>query len=259
VFDESVFPFASLNPNVGKRFQKEILLLPLDTPSTLGDANIDDYMQLPVVPNVLPVILELVAPDDQVNGANNANASTEEIEIETDGENLANTDARHVVHRDVQVDMHGTGADPDLGMGSDSVASCGSAGASSSPLSSSGRSRSASPMRDATSSTRLFPTPVSLAHHIYTQCQHRSASPPPAPSPPTSDIGGDDSPGGTDRENDDDSVSPSSPVAEVAEPRTRLQKGIRQPKQYTDGTIRYGMFTSIGEPNTLVEALEDTR
>ena len=55
VFDESVFPFASLNPNVGKRLQKEILLLPLDAPSTLGDANIDDYMPLPVVPNVASV------------------------------------------------------------------------------------------------------------------------------------------------------------------------------------------------------------
>jgi hypothetical protein len=79
VFDESVFPFASLNPNAGKRS---------DTPSTLGDANIDDYMPLPIVPNVHPVILELVAPDDQDNGANDANASTKD-----DGENLANTDA----------------------------------------------------------------------------------------------------------------------------------------------------------------------
>jgi hypothetical protein len=152
VFDEFVFSFASLNPNAGKRFQKEILLLPLDTPFTLGDANIDDYMPLPVVPNVHPVISELVAPDDQVNGANDANASTEE-----DGENLANTDARHVVHRDVQVDMHGTGADPDLGTDFDSAASCGSARASSSPPSSPGRSRSTSLVRGATSSTCLFP------------------------------------------------------------------------------------------------------
>jgi hypothetical protein len=70
---------------------------------------------------------------------------------------------------------------------------------------------------------------VSLARHVYTRRRHRSASPPPAPSPSTSDVGGGDSPGGTDGENDD-SVSPSSPVAKVAEPRTRLQKGIRQPK-----------------------------
>ena len=40
---------------------------------------------------------------------------------------------------------------------------------------------------------------------------------------------------------------------------TRLQKGIRHPKKYTDGTIRYGMFSSTGEPCTLVEALNDSK
>jgi hypothetical protein len=38
---------------------------------------------------------------------------------------------------------------------------------------------------------------------------------------------------------------------------TRLQKGIRHPKQYTDGTIRYGMLSSTGEPYNLTEALAD--
>jgi hypothetical protein len=51
-FYESVFPFASLNPNAGKRLQKDILLFPTQTSSTSGDAHIDDYMSLPVVPNV---------------------------------------------------------------------------------------------------------------------------------------------------------------------------------------------------------------
>jgi histone deacetylase 1/2 len=39
--------------------------------------------------------------------------------------------------------------------------------------------------------------------------------------------------------------------------RTRLQKGIRNPKQYTDGTVRYGLLSSTGEPHTLTEALND--
>jgi hypothetical protein len=216
-------------------------------------------MPFTIVPNIHPVISKLVAPDDQVGGANNGNASTEEIKIEADGENLSNTNARHVVHEDVQADMHGTSADLNLGANSDNDASRGSAGASSLSSSSPGRSWSASLTRGATSSTHLFPAPVSPARHICTRRQRRSTSPPPAPSPPMSDVGGDDSPSGTDRENDDDSVSSSSPVAEVAKPRTPLQKGIRQPKQYTDGTIRYVIFTSTGEPNTLVEALEDTR
>ena len=43
----------------------------------------------------------------------------------------------------------------------------------------------------------------------------------------------------------------------MAEPRTRLQKCIRQPKIYKDGTVRYGLLTVIGEPQSLSEALDD--
>jgi hypothetical protein len=43
------------------------------------------------------------------------------------------------------------------------------------------------------------------------------------------------------------------------EPRTRLQNGIKQPKTYTDGTIRYGMLAATCEPNTLIEALQYSR
>ena len=48
VFDENVFPFASLNPNAGKRLSQDILLLP--TSSSHGDAHANDYMPLPFVP-----------------------------------------------------------------------------------------------------------------------------------------------------------------------------------------------------------------
>jgi hypothetical protein len=41
--------------------------------------------------------------------------------------------------------------------------------------------------------------------------------------------------------------------------QTRLQQGIRQPKQYTDGTVRYGLFSSTGEPSTLFEALDTSQ
>jgi hypothetical protein len=37
-----------------------------------------------------------------------------------------------------------------------------------------------------------------------------------------------------------------------------LQKGIRQPKKYTDGTVRYGMLSFTGEPRSLHDALNDT-
>jgi hypothetical protein len=36
-----------------------------------------------------------------------------------------------------------------------------------------------------------------------------------------------------------------------------LQSGIQKPKVYTDGTFKYGCFTSTGEPQVLDEALHD--
>jgi histone deacetylase 1/2 len=38
-------------------------------------------------------------------------------------------------------------------------------------------------------------------------------------------------------------------------PHTRLQSGIRKEKQFTDGTVRYGLLAANGEPNNLEEAL----
>jgi hypothetical protein len=50
----------------------------------------------------------------------------------------------------------------------------------------------------------------------------------------------------------------SSPPID-ARPRTQLQAGIRKPKVYTDGTIRYGCYTSTSEPSNLDEALRDKK
>jgi histone deacetylase 1/2 len=49
----------------------------------------------------------------------------------------------------------------------------------------------------------------------------------------------------------------ASAAAPPAGPRTRLQQGIRQPKKYIDGTVRYGMLASTGEPRNLPAALND--
>jgi hypothetical protein len=40
-------------------------------------------------------------------------------------------------------------------------------------------------------------------------------------------------------------------------PTTRLQSGIRKPKVYTNGKVRYGCFTSTGEPQSLQDVLEN--
>jgi hypothetical protein len=44
---------------------------------------------------------------------------------------------------------------------------------------------------------------------------------------------------------------------QITRPKTRLQSEIRKQKVYTDGTIKYGCFTSTGEPQSLDEALDD--
>jgi hypothetical protein len=56
------------------------------------------------------------------------------------------------------------------------------------------------------------------------------------------------------------SPPPSPPPAPpLVVPRIRLQHGIKKPKTYTDGTIRYGLLTATGEPSKLGEALDDVR
>jgi hypothetical protein len=46
---------------------------------------------------------------------------------------------------------------------------------------------------------------------------------------------------------------------EPQRPKTRLQSGISKPKVFTDGTVRYAHLTSTGEPSSLSEALGDPR
>jgi hypothetical protein len=40
---------------------------------------------------------------------------------------------------------------------------------------------------------------------------------------------------------------------------TRLQHGISKPKIYTDETVRYGLFSTTGEPQHYSEAMQDER
>jgi hypothetical protein len=49
----------------------------------------------------------------------------------------------------------------------------------------------------------------------------------------------------------------TAPDYVAAPPRTRLQVGIRKPKHYTDGTIRYVYSLNSGEPYNLQEALSN--
>jgi hypothetical protein len=55
------------------------------------------------------------------------------------------------------------------------------------------------------------------------------------------------------------SSAPSDSAVAPAPPRpiTRLQKGIRKPKVYTDGIVCYGLLATSGEPHDHREALTD--
>jgi hypothetical protein len=48
-------------------------------------------------------------------------------------------------------------------------------------------------------------------------------------------------------------------TAEQQYPKTKSQSGISKPKVFTDGTVRYGFFSSTGEPSNLSEALGDPK
>jgi hypothetical protein len=52
-------------------------------------------------------------------------------------------------------------------------------------------------------------------------------------------------------------ASATSSELEMQHVKTRSQSGISRPKVYTDGTVRYANFSSTGEPTSLDEALSD--
>lgn len=54
-----------------------------------------------------------------------------------------------------------------------------------------------------------------------------------------------------------DGAGASARVVSPPRPRTRLQAGVRKPKQFTDGIVRYGLLATNGKPNNLDEALQD--
>jgi hypothetical protein len=51
------------------------------------------------------------------------------------------------------------------------------------------------------------------------------------------------------------SVNTEAAAAPQRRITTRSQHGITKPKVYTDGTNRYGLLSSVGEPTTIQEAM----
>jgi histone deacetylase 1/2 len=76
-----------------------------------------------------------------------------------------------------------------------------------------------------------------------------------APHASTESLAGGESPSGMVDGSSPMAAAPSAPLGQ--RPVTRSQHGIRRPKQYTDGTVKYNFFATNGEPTSLADALGD--
>lgn len=224
VFDEDVFPFSKLHPNAGARLKSDTLLLsPTLVPASLLRSGAECVVD-PMINNP---------------AANNLPADTSGSQDPADATNP------------------GTGSDGDPP-------------AQSAPDSAPARTL---PGHAPVSS------PDGQTHLSGCDTRHTAPSHPPPSSPvrqqggttrpgddaPVAAEGGNDNPADTEDADTEDSPAqvpgssaPSStPIEASHRPHTRLQAGVRRPKVYTDGTVRYGSFASSGEPQCLEEALGD--
>ena len=195
-FDENVFPFSQLHPNVGARLRQEISLLPPDLqplPYDQGGELMSDHMF-------------------------NSNNSCEELCAGDGGEFHA-----------------------------DSVADAETASLASPPTSA---PTTSSPGETTSPIVQLIGSLSDLAPGF-----PASVSPTRTGADPTADLHMQASESSVPEEAASPAAATNAP--EISRPMTRLQAGIRKPKVYTDGTIRYGFFTSSGEPQNINEALGD--
>jgi hypothetical protein len=244
VFDENIFPFAALHPNAG------VLLLPTSPPNE-GAQNIDDHMLTTLVPVTAPVH---VSPQDSAHGGENfvQNGTPDQPESSDDfSADTTDTDTESEVDSgDLSPAVSDPEGDPAAGASASLLPARSPTGAAAEDFSASPPSpRGASPPSQARMPTRAD---AGLARSCPLPPCGTSATAPAsctaaAPAPAADTAAAPDA----------GSSAPASSVVPPAAPRTRLQKGIRQPKQYTDDTVRYGLTVSTGEPQNLSAALSD--
>jgi hypothetical protein len=239
IFDEGVFPFASLHENAGKRLRHEISLLPehlLGSYSGHVDST-DRYYANDTDPNehASDVIDEQEVAGDEYEPA-------EEVSIENRALGRAQQASGVQPLRDKPSaesgadsgGMTGASAEPDtihLGSGA-GAAAAGTAPAETAPAAVP-READSSPGRSRTSGTHGVPGQDAAL-----------------PCTTGSDGGGFSAASGSN-------APATSSEPEIQRVKTRSQSGISRPKVYTDGTVRYANFSATGEPTSLDEALSD--
>ena len=241
VFDENVFPFASLHPNAGALLKQQILLLPSSTSSSHeGTQNIDNHMS-PVVPITNVQQVEEAA-------AENFSQNDAQMSSEIDAPNQPQNDE---MDTETEVDSAAAEGSEARPFEVDSPAS------SLSPCRSSPEAARGERAHGEHTPPRQNPpganggAPAGDAEDVVTP--RRSLSPT-SPSPGSSSGssvagGGEEDVADTSTQQIPPQIQPAAVQSTVPPPeaRTRLQKGIRNPKTYTDGTIRYGMLSSTGD------------
>jgi hypothetical protein len=242
VFDETVFPFASLHPNAGARLCAEILLLPEYSSQHSGDDTLDDHVINDSQKNATNVLPELCVQQDRVDLANATGAGSDADLPDRSGRTssaMTGSSSGLEPHPDTTTSTS-AGAPSDASHVASTDGSTSSPGPSArSPSGSSATSRHST--SGYTGSTGSAAAESSAAR---------------GSTPGTSASTGSGAAGSATR-----SAASSAPTASpVAPPRpvTRSQHNIRKPKQFYPGIIRYGGFCSTGEPETWQEAMSDS-
>jgi histone deacetylase 1/2 len=220
IFDESIFPFSELHSNAGARLRAEINLLPSDL--------------VPLsIPGVEPVA-DRVFNSANATQQNGSSACDNRISDLPPGARHENDAAR----------TPGRSAPG------------------------SGLSNSTGPSHQRASATETLVRAPALPDPACTP-----GAPPGADARPNQGSGEGETGAVPVPDSDaaDDAAERTAPVPDTADAdlpvdessvpaphhRTRLSAGIRKPKIYTDGTVRYGCFTASGEPQNLDEALNN--
>ena len=204
VFDEHVFPFSKLHPNAGALLRSQILLLP-------------EHLANPDSTNL---------QDKSLGQLTNTHENSDESDAS------CRENRHHFMQEPYSVGVQGTSAghEVDLGASVEQAASGASALDQAPPVSPANESPSATPSSASTPPTR-------------SPARDSDAGPRPT-SVPAAPAVGDTSGAATTILTGSSAAVTGSPAEAVHSPRrvTRLQHGIRKPKSYTDGTIRYGCF-----------------
>jgi hypothetical protein len=254
VFDENVFPFASLHPNAGRRLSQDILLLPTENNAcTNEDIQHDDHMSFPVIPVVTNTThgIPLLANTTINNEDSGENLSENGEETSQNSHSPQSDDTNHLDSDPEEDPAQSDGFDPEEDPPSaDDAAPEGEQGdqrspAVSPPLRVYTRRPSRVPPRTLSPTRASSPTGSAQVSSPIGPSRDLAVTRPAVgsgavPSPPTGS-----------------SAPNTAAAATVSGIQTRLQKGIRNPKVYKDGTVRYGMLVSAEEPRSLTEALAD--